>query len=479
MRIAPSPTGSLHVGTARTALFNYLFARRHKGSFVLRIEDTDVERSDPKYEKNIIEGLQWLGITSDENPVIGGPYAPYRQSERMHTYTPHIEKLLEEGKAFYCFHTPDELTVEKEMMIKERRSPLHRCEFRTMDLREATLRSSALRQHIIRFKTPQGITLSFHDAIRGTISLISDTIEDFSIAKKIDVPLYNFAVVVDDHSMAITHVIRGEDHIANTPKQILLLEALGFSRPVYAHLPLILGSDRSKLSKRHGATSIEEYHRMGYLPEALFNFISFLGWNPGDDREIISREDLVHEFSLERVQKSGAIFDRVKLDWMNGEYIRNKSVDELTKLCLPFLSEFLKCTVPNSQFTEEYIQKIISLEQPRLKKLSEIGEKTSFFFLDPDYDPALLVWKAQDKDSLRESLTTAKTILEDIPKDSCKADFESAFFDKIGGGDKGVILWPLRVALTGKKASPGPFEILEIIGKDHALARIGVALRRL
>ncbi|MDZ4299429.1 MAG: glutamate--tRNA ligase, partial [Candidatus Sungbacteria bacterium] len=314
VRIAPSPTGNLHIGTARTALFNYLFAKRYGGSFVLRIEDTDLLRSDRKYEADIFEGLRWLGILPDECPEQGGPFAPYRQTERMADYVIAIKKLLTEGTAFYCFHSEAELVAERQQLMGAKRPPIHMCEFRALDAREAEILTETKQDYIIRFKTPLGRKIVFHDLIRGELSFDSDLLGDFSIAKRIDVPLYNFAVVVDDYAMHITHVIRGEDHIPNTPKQLLLIEALSFVVPEYAHLPLILGPDRSKLSKRHGATSIIDYKNAGYLPETLVNFIALLGWSPGDDREIMSHRELIAAFSFEKIQKSGAIFDVKKLD---------------------------------------------------------------------------------------------------------------------------------------------------------------------
>ena len=299
VRMAPSPTGFLHVGTAHTALFNYLFAKREGGAFVLRIEDTDLERSDIRFEKDIFDELAWLGIETDESPIQGGPYAPYRQSERAATYRPHIERLLTEGKAFYCFHTQDELEEEKKNLLHEKRPPIHLCEFRTMDPKEADALKDATPNYVIRFKTPAGTQVTFRDLIRGELKFSSDILGDFSIAKRIDVPLYHFAVVVDDYEMKITHVIRGEDHIPNTPKHIMLNEALGFPQPLYAHLSLILGPDRSKLSKRHGAMAIADFRELGYLPEALINSLGLHGWNPGNDRELFSRDELAHKFSLE------------------------------------------------------------------------------------------------------------------------------------------------------------------------------------
>lgn len=492
VRIAPSPTGPLHIGTARTALFNYLFAKKHGGSFILRIEDTDLERSDPKFEKDILEGLKWLKIEADESPENRGEYGPYRQSERIKTYQRALEKLLLKGDAFYCFHSEKELEEERAKLLDAKKPPLHLCEYRTLDPKEAEALVKTKEDYVIRFKTPAGRKIVFQDIIRGELSFDSYLLGDFSIAKRPDAPLYNFAVVVDDEEMKISHVIRGEDHISNTPKQILLIEALGFSMPQYAHLPLILGPDRSKLSKRHGATAITEYRNAGYLPEALVNFMALLGWNPGGDRELFTMDELIKEFSLEKVQKSGAVFDIQKLDWMNGEYIRKKSVEELTKLSMPFLDKagFL----PQTEFGTEYLRKIIALEQTRLKKLSELPEKTAYFFKKPKYNKELLRWKDMSDEEIAESLERSqKIILRLLSKQSIKRDdsgrsqedtlsrkeIEKAFLGEIGEGDKGKILWPLRVALTGKKASPGPFEIMEILGIKESKKRIQVAIKKL
>lgn len=493
-RIAPSPTGPLHIGTARTALFNYLFAKKHGGKFILRIEDTDLERSDKKYEKDIFERLKWLGIETDESPEKGGPYQPYRQSERTETYKKWCTKLLKEGKAFYCFHSEKELEEETEKLLEAKRPPLHLCEYRTMDPEEERLLTETKEDYIIRFKTPAGKKIVFKDIIRGEVSFESDLLGDFSIAKRTDVPLYNFAVVVDDEIMEISHVIRGEDHISNTPKQLLLIEALGFPKPEYAHLPLILGPDRSKLSKRHGATSVGEYRKQGYLPEAIFNFMALLGWNSGGDKEIFSKDELIQKFSLEKVQKSGAIFDTTKLDWMNGEYIRKLAPEELLDRVKPFL--------PKNKKAKSYLLKVVTLEQPRLKKLSEIGERADYFFREPEYDKELLRWKDMTDEEITKSLEAVGAVFEEVPTEKFIAEElkEKIYLEKKGvlddqrikeaittkiykdgvrDFDFGRILWPLRVALTGKKASPGPFEIMEILGVKESKKRLEAAQRKL
>ncbi|MEK7149344.1 MAG: glutamate--tRNA ligase, partial [Patescibacteria group bacterium] len=352
-RIAPSPTGVLHIGTARTALFNYLFAKKNGGKFFLRIEDTDKERSTKEFESEIISSLQWLGIHWDSEVT--------RQSERAELHSAYLKKLYSAEKIYYCFHTVEELSAEGHQA--------HICEYRDLPKEEVERRlKSGESTSVMRFKTQPDAFVVFHDLIRGEVKFHSRAIGDFSVAKNINEPLYNFAVVIDDADAGITHVIRGEDHISNTPKQILILGALHdatgeekFKQPVYAHLPLILGSDKSKLSKRHGATSVSEFRDQGYLSEALVNFMALLGWNPGDEREFFTLEELVHEFTIEKVQKSGAIFNQERLDFVNGHYIRQTSVDELTKLCL---------NIPSAHTPEmkddEYTRKIIALESSRL-----------------------------------------------------------------------------------------------------------------
>lgn len=454
VRIAPSPTGYLHVGTARAALFNFLFARQQKGTYILRLEDTDKERSKEEFEKSIYESLEWLGLSPDEGPLRGGSHAPYRDSERIAEHTDGLRKLLNEGKAFYCSHASE-----------EHAQTAHWCSFR----------DGGETKGIIRFKAPQDNNIRFEDVIRGEVVINTNTFGDFSIARNLESPLYNFSVTIDDAAMEISHVIRGEDHLANTPKQLLLQEALGFSSPVYGHLPLLLGTDRSKLSKRHGATSVTEFKTQGYLPEALVNFLALLGWNPGTEQELFSMDELIKEFSLEKVQKSGAIFDVPKLDWMNGEYIRKKSVTELTALCIPYIEEHLKIKVDGSEFSNEYVENVVMLEQPRLKKLSEIGERVEYFFRDPDYPQELLIWKKMTTDEIITSLDKSERIISSIEFPADKAKIEGAFLTEIGEGDKGSLLWPLRVALTGKKASPGPFEILSILPKEKILQRIAHA----
>lgn len=456
VRMAPAPTGRLHVGTARTTLFNYLFAKHEAGKFILRIEDTDLARSDARFEKDIIENLQWLGIKWDEGP--------FRQSERTSSYAKYLEKLLKEGKAYYCFCSEEELEDKRQEQMSRGEAPKYNGKCRELPEAELKKYLAEGKPSIIRFKAPAK-KVSFHDLIRGELEFDSSLIGDFTIAKNLATPLYNFAVVIDDFEMKITYVIRGEDHISNTPKQILLQEALGFPQPKYAHLPLILGPDKSKLSKRHGAVAIADYRKDGYLPEALVNFMAFLGWNPGTEREIFALPSLVKEFSLQNVQKSGAVFNIKRLDYLNGFYIRQKSVKRLAELCQPYLFKA----------DPGYIEKIVAIYQERLKKLSEIKELTDFFFKDKlTYNKGLLKWKNMTDKEINQSLDKLEKILSKIKEQ----DFDRRNLEKIlmpeaeKIGDRGRLLWPFRVALTGKEASAGPFEIAEILGKEKTLKRI-------
>ncbi len=478
-RTAPSPTGFLHIGTARLSLFNYLFAKKHGGVFVVRIEDTDVKRSEKKFEADIFESIRWLGIEADESPEVGGPFGPYRQSERTEMYALALEKLLADGHAIYCFEPESELAI-KEGNAEGIIFRPHICRDRNLSREEAEERMAMGENAIIRFKNPHQETqgsfkaIECVDIIRGLLAFPGNILGDFSIAKNLQTPLYNFAVVVDDHEMKISHVLRGEDHIANTPKQILIWKALWPNEPLpeFAHLPLILAPDRSKLSKRYGATSIREFREQGYLPEALVNFMALLGWNPGTDREIFSLKELEQEFSLEHVQKSGAIFNVEKLDWMNGEYIRSLPIERLAELAKSYL--------PEETRSSPLLEKIITLEQPRLKKLSELSERTLFFFQQPEYDASLLRWKSMSDQDVAVSLERSKQILETLLDADFNVDsLSKRFLDEIGAGDKGELLWPLRAALSSLKASPGPFEILAILGKKESSQRIQTAISKL
>jgi len=481
LRFPPSPTGPLHVGNARTLLFNYLFAKKYGGAIVLRIEDTDKERSELRWVEEIIEQLTWLGIAWDEGPDIGGKFGPYKQSQRLATYKTYLEKLLQEKKAYYCFCSAEELEEKKQRQLATGLAPKYdgTCRNLADSIVEKNMQEG--KQSTIRFKMAER-KVAFEDLIRGSVEFDASLIGDTVIAKNLMEPLYNFAVVVDDFLMEISHVIRGEDHISNTPKQMLLQEALGLPQVTYAHLPLLLNPDKSKMSKRAGDVAVSEYRTKGYLPEALINFMALLGWNPGTEKEIFTLKELGKEFSMERVQKSGAIFNVQRLDFLNSLYIREESVSVLTKLCMPYLPENA------TKMSKKQLEQIVALHQARMKKLSDITELADFFFHEKlTVDPTILKWKEMENKDVTEALLLCLTAVRQATKATKwnQKELEKILitaaeeFNKTKGypvQNRGYLLWPLRVALSGREASAGPFEIAEILGKEVTLQRIQDAI---
>lgn len=465
LRFPPSPTGPLHIGNARTILFNYLFAKQHKGEAVLRIEDTDKERSKQEWVQNIIDELKWLGIEWDEGPDVDGKFGPYKQSQRTDIYKKYLEFLLTEKKAYFCVCTPEELEAKRQDQASRGLAPKY----------DGKCRDKNHTSGLIRFKIAEK-KVGFEDLVRGKVEFDMSLLGDMVIAKDLETPLYHFAVVIDDYEMQISHIIRGEDHISNTPKQILLQEALGFYQPIYAHLPLMLNADKSKMSKRTGDTAVSDYHANGYLPEALINFMVLLGWNPGTEKEIFSLDKLIKEFSIEKVQKGGAVFNMQRLDFINGFYIRQKPVDRLTKLCLPYLPPEAA-----EKFPKKTLEKIVKAYQTRLKKLSDITELADFFFKDKlEYGKDMLKWKKMTDEEIKKSLGHSVEILSGVGNWDIKNLEKSLLsaaekFNK----DRGNLLWPLRVALSGKEASASPFEIAEILGKEATLQRIQSAIDKI
>lgn len=427
-RIAPSPTGNLHIGTVRTALFNYLYARKFGGKFIVRIEDTDKERSTKEFEQDILDGFEWLGLDYDEF---------YRQSERTDVYKTYIKKLLDEDKIF----------ISKE--------------------------ENGDRSEVIRFRNPNK-NVTFEDEIRGEVTFNTEELGDFVIAKSESEPLYHLAVVVDDHEMGVTHIIRGEDGISNTARQILIQEAIGATTPKYAHLPLILGPDRSKLSKRHGATSVSAYKDQGFLKEALINYLAFLGWNPGTDQEIFSKEELIKEFDLDKVQKGGAIFSEEKLKWFNKEYI--EKLDDDIKIAelkrhLPNIPEDILLRAKNT------ILERISV----FKELDELNDSGEFEYMhkDPEYDVEKILWsKNPDKEEATKHLIFVKESIEKLDEID-KENVKNAIWDYASEKGRGDVLWPMRYALSGKDKSPDPFELAYILGKEESIKRIDHAISKL
>lgn len=483
VRYAPSPTGPFHLGAARTVLFNWLFARKYGGSFILRIEDTDIERSKPEFEKDIIDGIRWLGLDYDEGPGIETPYGPYRQSERRHVYKKYIGQLLAKGHVYRCFCSEEDLDAVRQDMISRGLPPKYNGRCRALSEQEVQDNVNLGKPFVLRVKMPEKRVV-FEDLIRGTIEFDMSLAGDIAIARGDDMPLYNLAAVIDDCEMKISHVIRGEDHISNTPKQIVLQDMLGLTHPEYAHLPLILGPDRSKLSKRHGAVSINEYRKDGYLPEAIVNFLSLLGWHPAGDREMFTRDELIKEFSLERVQKAGAVFMQSRLDWLNSHYLKNKLPEELVESAAEFLEragliirEGEKVVNPENreEISRAFIAGIVSLERERIHKLSLLPESTEFFFKRPHFTPDLLVWREMSLDDVMRSMMRLEEMLGAIHEDEFTKEKLDQALAPFYGEDKGALLWPFRVALTGRRTSPGPFEISEVLGKKEVMFRIRYA----
>lgn len=467
VRFAPSPTGHFHIGNARTALFNWLFARQEGGVIVFRIEDTDEARSKKEYEDGICESLRWLGLDWDEGPDKGGDYGPYRQSERSSIYRKYLDQLLREGKAYYCYCTEEELEAEREAMTAQGLAPKYNGHCRNI----ATA-PEGKKPQVIRFKTPEA-NVTFKDMIRGVVTFDASLTGDIVIAKDLDHPLYNFAVVVDDELMQITHVIRGEDHISNTPKQILLGKALGFREPIFAHLPLLLNADRTKMSKRYAETTLLKYRDQGYLPQTIVNFLALLGWHPKGNQEIFSSEELVKEFSISRIQKAGAIFNEEKLLWLNKEHIKKMSLEALEEALTPMLvSHNIRIR------SKEMLHEIIEIQKERMKTLLDFFDLSDFFFALPEYDPKLLRWNDDPTKKALEALEAASHILTRAETLE-RREIEDAFAMLVEKNGKGSVLWPIRVALSGKSASPDPFDIMRILGKEESLSRISAAKRKL
>ncbi len=495
VRFAPSPTGNLHIGATRVALFNYFYVQKNNGKLILRIEDTDRERSTKDYEDNIMRSLEWLGILWDEGP--------YRQSERENLYKKYVQKLLEEEKAYFCFCTKEDLEKMRENQRSKKEPPRYEggCDMLKKEEREEKIKSG--KQFTVRLKIPKNENLEFTDLIKGKVKFNTKDIGgDFVIAKSDFSVLYNFACVVDDYEMEITHVIRGEDHISNTPKQILIQKALGINSPEFAHISILLGTDKSKLSKRHGATSIDDYKKEGYLKEALINFMALLGWHPGGDQELYKIEEIIEKFSFEDCQKSGAIFDIQKLDYINGQYIKKMTIEELTSYCIPYLLEerFITSDFTEEQYPPAYggklpkisyyykekeisfekISQIISLYKERIKKISEITDLVDYFFKDDlEYDSQILLWKDASKEETIKQLEKGIELISSIDKWELSIIEKTLINEAEKNTNRGFFLWPIRAALSGKKASAGPFEIIWVLGPEMCIKRLKMAINEL
>lgn len=463
--MAPSPTGLLHLGTAHTALFNYLFARHHGGTFILRIDDTDQARNQPGSEENIIDGLRWLGINWDEGPDVGGSNAPYRQSERLEIYKPYIKKLLDQGSAYYCYCTQGELEQERKDQQELGLVPKYSGKCSHLTDEEKKRLESEGGKPVVRFRNLGGI-VKFTDMVRGEIAVDMGQFGDFVIVRSNGYPLLNFAVLVDDIEMKITHAIRGEDFLNATPYQILVYKALGVEPPQIANLSFLYGPDHTKLSKRHGATGITEYRDMGYLPEAMVNFLALLGWNPGDEREIFSKDQLIAEFDFDKVQKGAPVVNLNKLNWFNSYYIKKKSDSELAKLLRPFAP---------SQATENQLIRIAPLVKERIERLSDFKTLCSFFWTKPEVGVKLFS-DPNAKFHLSEAVSSLSN-LSNWAKDNINIALQP--IPQGHSWKTGDFFMTLRIAITGSRVTPPLSESLEILGREEAVARLRVAWGRL
>lgn len=493
-RFAPSPTGYLHIGSLRTALYSYLFAKQHNGKFILRLEDTDQKRFVAGATEAIYSGLKWAGINHDEGPDIGGPFAPYIQSQRLDLYKKYAQELIDKDKAYYCFCDAKALEEMRNEQVAKKQAPKYDRRCLKLSKEEVAQKLTAKEPYVIRMKIPENRVIEINDLVRGKVAYKSEELDDQVLIKSDGYPTYHLAVVVDDYLMQITHVTRTEEWLPSTPKHILLYEYFGWEAPLFAHLPLLLNADKTKMSKRKGDVAVEDYIKKGYLPEAMVNYLAFLGWNPGlpsearsdsgdakegPEKETYSMEELLKDFSLERVHKAGAVFNVEKLNWYNNYYLRQKSAQDL--------NAFVWQGEKKPKASEAQIIKATAIECERSNNAEEIREKVNLLFNPPAFDKSLLNWKAMAEKDIKESLESSQKIIAGISE----KDFNSKTLKNIlmeeaakrgdasrGGAlrDKGSLLWPLRVALSGLKNSPPPFDIAEIVGKEKSLERIGRAI---
>jgi glutamyl-tRNA synthetase len=475
VRFAPSPTGYLHVGGARTALFNWLYARRHGGTFILRIEDTDAERSSWDMVAGIVDGLRWLGLDWDEGPDTGGPHGPYFQSERLELHRAMAERLLSEGHAYYCYCAPAELQKKREAAEAAGGGWIYDRTCCALGADEIASLEASGTPRAIRFRVPPGVT-TFDDLVHGRIEFDNAVIEDFVILRSDRQPTYHLSVVADDIGMDITHVVRGDDHISNTPKHVLLYRALGRPAPAFAHVPLILGPDKKRLSKRHGATSVTEYQRLGYLPEAMVNFLALLGWSPGTDQEVFTRDELVRLFTLEGISGGNAVFNPDKLDWMNQQHLGRLSADEITRRIEPLLKEAGLWRAAFAARERAWLLRVVDLLKPRARTLGQLVADARPFLeeaISPEPDAAQ---KHLSNSALHQPFATLIAAFARVDP------FEPQALEAVlrttadqAGIKAGALIHATRVAATGRAVSPGLFEVLELLGRDRTLARMRAA----
>ncbi len=472
VRFAPSPTGYLHVGGARTALFNFLFARRHGGKFILRIEDTDRNRFQQGALEEIYQSLMWLGLKWDEGPEVGGEFGPYVQSERTELYRTHAQQLVQSGHAYYCFCTPERLAKVREEREAAKMPTGYDRHCRNLEQADIKSLLDQGKPYVIRLKVPDKETISFEDAIRGDISYKSNVLDDLVLMKADGFPTYHLASVVDDHSMRISHVLRGDEWIASTPRHLLIYRAFGWQAPGFAHLPVILSPGGGKLSKRKGAASVMDYKQNGYLPEALFNFLALLGWNPGDDREKMTLREMIEAFSLEKISPKGSVFDEKKLDWMNGLYMQDRPVESIIDDVLLLWKQkgFID---QNSDKDDPYLKSVVALMKDRSKRINELAENSSYFFTDPkSYDE-----KAAGKHFFKGgAVSVLRGLIEKLGgvKKFDEQTLEQVYREYAESNEisTGKLIHPTRLAVSGVSFGPGLYEMLALIGKERVLSRM-------
>lgn len=477
VRYAPSPTGSPHVGGVRTALFNYLFARRHGGAFVLRIEDTDTGRNRPETVAEFLDAFRWVGMDWDEGPDVGGPWGPYVQSERTAFHREAAERLERSGQAYRCYCTVEELEADRERARHEHRPPRYSGRCRNLSQRERERLRQEGRASTLRLKVPEDGVTVVHDLIRGDVTFEHQTLGDFVIVKSDAMATYNFAAAVDDNGMGITHVIRGEEHLSNTPRQILVYQALGLPLPLFAHVPMILAPDRAKLSKRHGATSVAEFREQGYLGEALCNYLLLLGLSPQGDEELFSLAQAVEHFDLDRIQKNAAVYDVKKLTWLNGIYLRRMDVDELEAAARPF---FERAGIPLEAVDPAWLRQVLVAVRERVSTLAEMVEAARYFFEEPTaYDPAGVDkhFSAPQTPQLLREVAEALASLETF--DAAGVDAALTRLAQERDVPRAKLIHPVRLAVSGRTMGPGLFDLVALVGRERSVRRLRAAADRI
>lgn len=477
LRFAPSPTGFLHIGNLRSALFGYFLAKSQGGSFSLRIEDTDQKREVEGAVESLIKILSWIGVDFDEGPHVGGSFGPYIQTERLDIYKKYVDELLAKGEAYHCFCSEERLEEMRNAQQENKEAPRYDRHCRDLSPAEVQEKISKGEPYVIRQKMPIGVCVEVVDELRGKIIFNSNDLDDQVLIKSNGIPTYQFASVVDDHLMEISHVTRGDEWLASFPKNALLYKSFGWEMPKFIHLPLILNKGGGKLSKRQGDVFVEDYKTKGYLPEAIINFCALLGWHPKDDQEILSMDEIIEKFDISGMGSSPAIFDLEKLDYLNGHYIRQKNVSDLTKMCLPYLQAE---NLINDKTDLSLVERVVSISQDRLKKLSDISELSFYLFQDElKYESELLIWKTLSLEDVKNNLKEILEVLENVSEaDWTKKKLENIVISYLKANDKknGDYLWPLRVALSGQKNSSSPFELAWALGKEKSVMRIKKSL---